>query len=87
MDINELYKLACDNDLAAEKQIFLILNESFRLFIQKRVWNKQDSEEIVQEAMLTIAQKYKTADIKVNLPPGPILYSSIRCLIILNYEE
>ena len=64
MDINKLYKQACNNDSNAENQLFQILGESFGLFIQKRVWNKQDSEGIVQEAMLVIAQKYKTAEIK-----------------------
>lgn len=34
------------------------LYESFSIFVQQRIWNRQDGEEIVQDTLMTIKDKY-----------------------------
>ena len=59
MNINDLYNQAINGDQSSEDLLFQRLSENFRLFLQHRIWNDQDAEEIVQETMMTIAKKYK----------------------------
>lgn len=59
MDINNLHKSVVSGDGASEDQLFQQLNVSFRLLAQHRVWNEQDSEEVVQDALMTISAKYR----------------------------
>ncbi len=44
---------------AEEQRLFAVLTDIFRLFVQQRVWSRQDCEEIVQETLTTIAEKYR----------------------------
>lgn len=60
LDINSLENIARQGDHAAEEKLFQHLSESFQLFVRQKIWSKQDSEEIVQEALATIAQKHKS---------------------------
>ncbi len=62
MNINELHSIVRQGDLSGEEQLFQRLSESFRLFVQQRIWNEQDREEIVQDAILTVSEKYKVTD-------------------------
>lgn len=57
MNINHLYQEYRRGGSEAECRLYGLLTESFRYFVQRRVWNQQDSEEIVQEALLTILLK------------------------------
>ncbi len=59
MNINEFYNIAREGDRAAESSLFRQLTVSFRLFAQQRIWNDQDAEEVVQEAVLTISERYR----------------------------
>lgn len=42
------------------------LSVSFRLFVQHRIWIEEDREEIVQDALVTIMQKYKSLTIETS---------------------
>jgi RNA polymerase sigma-70 factor (ECF subfamily) len=57
--INFLFEKAKNNDSKAVNELFEYLNVSFRLFLQSRSIEKQDSEDILQSVMLTISAKYR----------------------------
>jgi RNA polymerase sigma factor (sigma-70 family) len=59
VNLNVLEKSARNGDRAAEADLFRRLSESFRLFTRLKIRNPQDREEVVQEALATIAQKYR----------------------------
>lgn len=59
MTINSLHKAIVDGDISAEAQLFKTLSARFQLFVQHKVWDAQDAEEIVQDALMTVAEKYK----------------------------
>jgi RNA polymerase sigma factor (sigma-70 family) len=63
-DINILYRQAAAGDSIATEQMFRFLGVSFRMFVRHRVMNCQDREEIVQDALATIAEKYCTVEIE-----------------------
>ena len=64
IDLNSLYYEAKNGDIEAEKSLFKILKGRFELFIKHRVNYSGDFEDIVQEALLVIAQHYKTIEIE-----------------------
>lgn len=66
MTINQLHNLAVCGGEGAEERLFQSLSESFRLFVQQRIWNRQDAEEIVQDALATIAGKYRGIDFETS---------------------
>jgi RNA polymerase sigma factor (sigma-70 family) len=66
LTINKLHDLAREGDHTAEGRLFNSLSESFRLFVQHRIWNKQDSEEIIQDALAAIAAKYRGIDFNIS---------------------
>ncbi|MCX6828315.1 MAG: RNA polymerase sigma factor [candidate division Zixibacteria bacterium] len=60
MDINELQKSAvAGGNPEAEKQLFLELSARFRFFVKRSIWNKEDGEEAVQDALAVVFSKYK----------------------------
>ena len=65
-DINALFYRAKNGDIKAENALLKQLDESFRLIVQRRIWNDIDSEDIMQEAMVTILKKYKDLEIKTS---------------------
>ena len=64
MTITELYDLAKSGDKPAEDELFRHLLVSFRMIVQHQVWSRSDGEEVVQEALMVIADKYAEIDIK-----------------------
>jgi RNA polymerase sigma factor (sigma-70 family) len=64
MDTSTLLELAVNNDKNAEKLLFQHLTDSFRLIAQQKIWNKEFAEEVVQNALTVIYQKYKDIDFK-----------------------
>ena len=66
MNLNTLHNNAVAGDSAAEKLLFEHLTVSFRLIVQLRIWNKLDAEEIAQEALKTIAEKYAQITIETS---------------------
>jgi RNA polymerase sigma factor (sigma-70 family) len=65
-DINTLYQQASAGNSNAREQLFCLLGVSFRMFVRHRVMNGQDCEEIVQDALTTIAEKYCQVQIESN---------------------
>ena len=62
--INDLYIEALKGGKAAERRLFESLSVSFRLFVRQRIRDEQDSYEIAQEALMTVARKYRETEIK-----------------------
>lgn len=60
MDINTLFKQACDNDKASEKELFRLLYARFGLFARQRIWSGQDSKEVAHVTVTAIWENYKT---------------------------
>jgi RNA polymerase sigma factor (sigma-70 family) len=58
LNINQLYSEARGGDEGARKRLFRELSESFGLFVQHRIWDEEDSREVVQDALMTISDKY-----------------------------
>ncbi len=65
MDLNEIYTRARE-DLKCERELFDHLTDSFGLFVRQRVRNREDCEEIVQEALGAIARSFKTISIETS---------------------
>lgn len=65
-DINELYLAARDGNEAEEKQLFERLLESFGLFVRRKVQDRHDGEEIVQDALSVIARQYMEIEIEIS---------------------
>ena len=64
MDINELYILSKGGKKADEECLFDALGARFKYFAQQKIRDAQDSEEIVQEALTTIAVKYRDLEVE-----------------------
>jgi RNA polymerase sigma factor (sigma-70 family) len=59
LNINELQKSAFAGNLEAEKQLFQELSARFRYFVKRSIWNEEDGEEAVQDALTVVFSKYK----------------------------
>lgn len=66
MDINDLHRQVCSGQDNAEGQLFDRLTARFRYFTQQKIIDRQDANEIVQDALLTIADKYKGIEFTVS---------------------
>jgi len=64
LGIGELYSRAIGGDTSAEKQLYQDLLVSFRVIVQRRIWDKLDGEEIVQDALMTIFKKSREINIE-----------------------
>jgi RNA polymerase sigma factor (sigma-70 family) len=59
MSINELYNQACTGDKSAETELFKKLTDRFWVFAHRKVWDKADAEEIVQNALSIVVSEYR----------------------------
>lgn len=66
MGINKLHSQFCSGDQAVEGLLFATLSERFKVFARQRVRNEQDAEEIVQDALTTIARRFKDIEFKTS---------------------
>ena len=66
MSINALYDRARAGGKRAEEELFKKLHERFYQFANHRIWDEQDSEEVVQEALTAIARDYKDIEIETS---------------------
>lgn len=66
MDLLNLHREAVSGDLAAEQQLFAFLAARFGVFAQQRIWARDDAQDVVQDALATIAVKYKTVEIETS---------------------
>ncbi len=63
MDINELYEMARNGDEVAERRLFHELAVRFRVITHHRVSDKDDCDDIVQSALMTISSEFKSIEI------------------------
>ena len=63
MNLNQLLHKARNGTNADEDELFRYISERFHRFVQQRVQSLEDSEEIVQDTMISIAQQYKSIEI------------------------
>jgi RNA polymerase sigma factor (sigma-70 family) len=65
-DINQLYEAARDGNETAKRELFETLTDSFRLFAHHKVWNSEEAEDLVQEALAVVAAEYKSVAIQAS---------------------
>jgi RNA polymerase sigma-70 factor (ECF subfamily) len=63
MTINELYNQALTGDKSAETELFKKLTDRFWVFSHRKVWNKEEAEEIVQNALATVVSEFRQVEI------------------------
>jgi RNA polymerase sigma-70 factor (ECF subfamily) len=66
MELNEIYEKASGGDKKAKAKLFQHLEKSFRRFLQRKVMNPQDIEDILQNALITISEKYLSIRIETS---------------------
>ena len=66
MDINKLQEVARTGDRAAEEELFGILLARFRLFARLRIRATADAEEVVQDALKVIFEKYRSTEFETS---------------------
>ncbi len=66
MDINKIYEMTVSGTKREEDLLFSSLSEIFWLFVRQRVWNDQDCQEIVQDALYAVAQQYRSIKIDIS---------------------
>lgn len=66
MDINDLHKRTLKGNAEDEGRLFEALAERFRLFVEQRIEDQKDCEDVVQESLLTVAKKYRQVELTRN---------------------
>jgi RNA polymerase sigma factor (sigma-70 family) len=66
LDINSLHSQAQSGNEAAQEQLFSVLAGRFRLVTRQRIRNRDDAAEVVQKALMTVAEKYKEVEIETS---------------------
>lgn len=66
MNINDLYRDARAGGKKEEDTLFINLSEIFSAFVRQRIWDERECQEIVQDTMLAIAEKYRTTDFNIS---------------------
>ncbi len=59
MNINDLCRMALAGDAQAEKELFEKLSARFGLLVRRKVGNRQDCEEIVQNALMKVHRSFR----------------------------
>lgn len=57
--IESLFLEAREGNQAAESELFEALSKRFSYLARKRIWEKEDAQEIAQEALMRVFSKYK----------------------------
>lgn len=57
--LEQLCRLAKADDANAERELFSHLTDSFRIFAQHKFRDRAEAEEVAQDALAVVAQKYK----------------------------
>lgn len=66
MNLNSLQALARNGDTSAENKLFTMLSVRFRLFVQRKIWDETDADEVVQEALMAVAKKHRETDFQLS---------------------
>lgn len=69
MDINSLVKKAQSGDKIAEDALFQELRDRFCFFLRHRITNEADREEIVQDVLTKIFEKYREIEFEIGIAP------------------
>lgn len=64
MKIDELYAAVCAGELKAESRLFERLSVRFSLIAHLKIGNREDAEDVVQEALSVIAKEYKNMEFR-----------------------
>jgi RNA polymerase sigma-70 factor (ECF subfamily) len=64
LDINALFDNVLQGNENAERELFEKLSVRFRVIAYQRIWNKNDFEDVAQEALLTVAGNFKEVAIE-----------------------
>lgn len=59
MDINTLHKQAADGDPAARDKLFELLSVRFRLLAHQKIWNQEEANDVVQDALAAISREFE----------------------------
>lgn len=62
MNLNDLYRKAINAGEKAEEHLFSHLSVRFSVITHLKIGNECDAEELVQEALMTIAREYKSIE-------------------------
>jgi RNA polymerase sigma factor (sigma-70 family) len=66
LDINALYKKTICGDKSAEEALFSALSERFEQFAYQRIWDKEDSRDVLQDTLLVIAREYRQIEFETS---------------------
>ena len=66
MVINELFNRASGGNKSAQDELFKKLTDRFWVFAHRKVWNKEEAEEIVQNALATVMSEYRKTNLSAN---------------------
>lgn len=66
MSINNLHDKLIQGNPEIEKELFEVLTVRFRLILQHKIKDSNDIEDLLQDTMMMIAQKYKKIDFKIS---------------------
>ena len=77
--MNQLLERARLGDREAEQELFLTLRARFMLIAKRRVRENEEAEDVVQQACVTVFEKYKTEDFKAGFEPW--IYTVLRMKI------
>ena len=63
MRLDDLQRAVRGGDPEAEKELFQLLSERFRLLAYQKVWNAEDARDVAQEALAAVARELRTLDV------------------------
>lgn len=63
--INQLYQNIKNGRSSDEEKLFSALSERFRLFLQYKIRDIEDRDDVIQETLKAIALKYKSVELEV----------------------
>jgi RNA polymerase sigma factor (sigma-70 family) len=66
MNLNTLYKNACQNDKESEKELFKALAARFLYLVRHRIRNRDDYNDVVQNALTAVAANFRIIHIDVS---------------------
>lgn len=66
MSIETFHSAACEGDVKAEEELFARLAARYRLFAQQKIRDREDAEEVAQDALTTVYEKYKEVRIQTS---------------------
>jgi RNA polymerase sigma factor (sigma-70 family) len=64
MKIDELYAATCTGEKRAESQLFERLSVRFSMIAHLKIGNREDAEDVVQDALSAIAREYRSMEFR-----------------------